>query len=710
MTRRTASPRPLRRLLIFASLCASALLLSPFEGRVAAQFEDTATVVVVEVPVNVIRDGAPVRGLTADDFELYDGRKRQEIIGLEVVDLGRIGGEEGESVNRVSISGRRHFLLLFDLSLSDPQSIQRARDAARTLMYETLHPSDLVAVATYAESRGVDLVLNFTPNREQAEVAIRTLGLAQPAVSIQDPLSLLVGEEPQGPDTDSGAQSQADLLLEEMTRDFAVLQGRVARDQQKNRILALTSSLTDVAEMMNNVEGRKHVVFLSEGFDDQILTGIEDIDRQMAIQREVEFGQVQNVDSTERFGDTQASAGIERMTSAFQRAGCAIHTVDIAGVQAGPDADNTTVRNEGLFRMAKNTGGQLYQNYNNLETAMGEVLERTSVTYILAFQPDDLELDGKYHKLRVKLARDIPGVELVHRPGYYPPKPFAEQTAVERKLETAAAVLGGEEGGAFATAALAAPFPSPLAEAYVPVLVEIDGPGLLATNDGDTLVTEIYTYALDETGTVRDFFARRLGLDVAAARQALEASGFKYYGHLELDPGEYVVRVLVRNGTTGASSLAEAELSVPDRGAGATALLPPLFPEPLGKWVFGREGEEEQLEGVPYPFMVGEQPFVPAAMPVLGRGESEMILMGYGLGEGSLSLSAQLFTPEGTPVEGGGIELVERQDSGVPGFDRLIARFSSGRVPAGDYLLTVTVSDLASGASHSATTQIAIGS
>ena len=701
--------RPIPATPTLAALCGALLAALVLAPSASAQFEDTTTVVVVEVPVHVIRDGTPVRDLTAADFELFDGRKRQEIIGFEVVDLSRVGADAGTSVNQVSVSGRRHFLLLFDLSLSDPESVKRARDSARRLVLQALHPSDLVAVATYAESRGVDLVLNFTPNRDQVELAIQTLGLAEPAHRIEDPLSLMLGDLGGEQTSAGGAQGRVESMLQEMALDFSAMNARVERDQMKNRVLALTTSLTDVASLMTSVEGRKHVVFLSEGFDSQILTGVEDIERQMELNRQVEFGQHQRVDAGERFGDTQAVSALETMLSEFQRADCAIHAVDIAGVGAGPEANRKTVRNEALFRMARETGGEFYQNYNNLESAMGEVLERTSVTYLLAFQPRDLELDGKFHKLRVKLARDVPGARLVHRPGYYPPKPYTEQSPVERKLSTAAAVLGGEEGGSFLTAALAAPFPSPLAKAYVPVLVEIDGPSFLAGASGDTLVTEIYAYALDEGGTVRDFFARRLGLDLDAARTALLQSGFKYYGHLELEPGKYALRVLVRDAMTGASSLDVVSLDVPDWGAAETALLPPLFPEPGGKWVFGRESEEEQVPGVPYPFMLGEQPYVPAARPVLGRGESAMALVGYGLGGGSLTLSGQLFTHDGAPVDGARVELVGRDETGVPGFDRLIARFSPGQVPEGEYLLVVTVSDLASGTSHTASTEVVVG-
>ena len=67
--------RPLGRALLVSVLLALAA------GAVVAQkFEERSDVVAVEVPVNVVgRDGEPVRGLTAVDFEIFDGGDRQAI-------------------------------------------------------------------------------------------------------------------------------------------------------------------------------------------------------------------------------------------------------------------------------------------------------------------------------------------------------------------------------------------------------------------------------------------------------------------------------------------------------------------------------------------------------------------------------------------------------------------------------------------------------
>src|SRR5262249_20833096 len=169
---------------------------------------------------------------------------------------------------------------------------------------------------------------------------------------------------------------------------------------------------------------------------------------------------------------------------------------------------------DSLLQIAKGTGGELYEHYNDLSVAMGQMLRRTGVTYVLTYQPEDIKHDGEFHKLRVELKNAPRGARIVARPGYYAPLPFAKQSPLERLLQTANDVMSGEESGSISTSVLAAPFQVPGKDkAYVPVLIEIDGKTLTANTTGTTLPAEIYVYALDQQGAVHDYLSQTLGLD-----------------------------------------------------------------------------------------------------------------------------------------------------------------------------------------------------
>src|SRR5262245_53398315 len=145
------------------------------------RFEDVSRVITVEVPVNVVgRDGTPVRGLTRDDFEVTDEGKKQEITGFEVVDLSVLTPEASplarSRAEQLGATGRRHFLLLFDLTFSSVPAILKARSAARDFVLHSLAPTDLAAVATVSLEHGPRLVVTFTPDRGQLARGIDTLG------------------------------------------------------------------------------------------------------------------------------------------------------------------------------------------------------------------------------------------------------------------------------------------------------------------------------------------------------------------------------------------------------------------------------------------------------------------------------------------------------------------------------------------------------
>ena len=68
--------------------------------------------------------------------------------------------------------------------------------------------------------------------------------------------------------------------------------------------------------------------------------------------------------------------------------------------------------------MADRTGGEFLHSYNNLNKAMDEVLERTSITYLRSFKLTDNERDGQRHKIKVRLKKGSQGTRLLYRPSF----------------------------------------------------------------------------------------------------------------------------------------------------------------------------------------------------------------------------------------------------------------------------------------------------
>ncbi len=680
-------------------------------------FSGSAEVLSVEVPVQVLRDGQPVRGLAAADFEVWEGRRRLPVTGFEVLDLtGSSAGQPGQpgqpgSSAPVPAAARRHFLLLFDLAFSEPKSVLRARRAASELLAQ-LHPTDLVAVATYSAARGPQLVLGFNSDRRQLDSALTTLGLPDLTARPVDPLRLVLreilgaenaaggGAPPLARDPLAGVTDVASLERMQAVTDAVE---RADRTAQRNHVDNFTRSLSDLARQIAVVEGRKYLVFLSEGFDVSLIQGTADPQRQEEMRESALHGESWRISPEERYGLIETGNDVERMLEEFRRADCVIQAVDIGGLRAGADQGVPRLGGrESLLMMASGTGGDLYESFNDLGAAMGRMLKRTSVTYVLAVEPDRLEPEGGYRRLRVELKKPLQGARVVHRLGYYPPRSYAEQDPIERLLETANQVMSGEESDAVATAVLAAPFRSEGEKAYVPVLIEVDGAKLLAGPQPAVLAVEVYVYALDELGAVHDFLTQTIGLDLAKAGTPLRQGGLKFFGHLDLLPGDYSLRVLVRNGASGASGVRVVPLHVPAFARGEPALLSPLFPEPPGRWLLVREEPRSEDGKAPaYPFLLRSEPFVPASRPVLAAGrESRMILAGYNLGPWPWKAEARILTPEGREVPVG-LELLDRRGGGAEGAERAVTLFRLPDLKPGEYVLRITITGAAASTSSS---------
>ncbi len=680
-------------------------------------FEGTARVVEVQVPVNVVgKDGDSIRGLTVDDFEVFDGGKRREIIGFEVLDLALIEpGQTRTEVDRaVPASARRHFLLLFDLSFSNPNLIIRAREAAREFVLEHLHPTDLVAVAMHSVESGARILVTFTPDRAQVARAIDTLGAPRLSELAQrDPLLFLIDD----PNASGFAASSeiADLvndqptnvLQESVSAHIRVIGRQIAKMERsfsRGRISSWSRSMGELARFMDSVRGRKHVVYFSEGFDGQLLLGkqpsADDAELQQDM-RNIQGGQIGLIDTDDIYGNVGLQNEMARMLEEFRRADCVIQAVDISGLRADVAAVER-IRNVGqdaLFYIANDTGGELYQDVTDFGADLARVLRKSEVTYLLTFEAADVTADGSYRRIKVKTTFDG-GAKLTHRQGYYAPRPFEELHPLEKSLMAADVIAKATSEDQLDLNVLAAPFRAD-AEAYVPVIIEVGGDKLLWEHRDDEMQVEFYAYVTDDRGTMRDFFTQMVTLDLSRGRTALARTGLKYYGHMDLAPGDYLLRVLVRNSKTGRTGSESLRLSIPQFGLARPFVLPPFFLEGGREWLLVRERDQAYQRTVVYPFTINGDPYIPAAVPSLrGDDPARLCLVAYNLGDGIVEVNARVLAENGEPVEGGRLALVERTVTGIAGLDKLLATFSPQGLGAGRYTLLVDVLEPATGSTE----------
>lgn len=293
------------------------------------------------------------------------------------------------------------------------------------------------------------------------------------------------------------------------------------------------------------------------------------------------------------------------------------------------------------------------------------------------------------------------------------------------RAQVATLLVQGGRGGGIATELLAVPVGEPGegdGERLVPVLVEIEGPTLLAAHGdeaegaengagrSDFQRVEIYVYALNPSGGVEDFINQVVYLDLDAFGERVYASGLKLVSSLSLPPGPYSVRMLVMDADSGQYGLRTVPLAVPAPDTAATVLLAPLVAEPPGSWLLVRQdvtppasptdAETTAPTTEPVPperavrsLLLGRDETLPSAFPLFDSGaEVEMHLLAHGLGR-QPEVTVKL-----TPQEGGDphvvpMEVVARLGTQDPKIERLSGRFTVPNLPTGAFLLSIATEE-----------------
>jgi VWFA-related protein len=642
------------------------------------------------------RKGQAVRGLRAQDFEIYEDGKRVEAVSFRYVDTT---SEEDQEELRQSSAARRRFLLLFDESFTDPAGLNRAQRAASQFVRKRLAESDLAAVATFDTRNGIRLVANFTDDRVLLAHAVETLGVPTLA-QISDPLALASDLGVPAADLTGHASSDVPQALLDSVLVVLARQMRATEvEAYRNDILTLVASLQGLATALRNVEGRKQVVYFSAGFDSRLLIGQQGAEQRAAGDAIAE-GRLWEVDGATRYGDSRLVDVLSEMTKSLARADAVVHCVDVTGLAVDRSLTRTYLSEdagrggnsgrEALHFLSAETGGRFFKDANDLAPVLDEMLQMTSRYYVLGFQPLRSRGPGVFHKVKVKVARK--DVNLSHRAGYYEPLPVAQQTAFQRQFEAAQLVMTGAGRNDLAFSSLCLPFPDPGGRQTLGLVVQVPKDSL-SWQPGRTTTVEIYGYAVAEDGTVLDHLARSARLDPATADPRGAIRGLSFFGTLRVPPGRYTVRLLVQEPESGASGVRFLEVRVPPYEPQSGFLLPPLLLDEADRWLRLELRPDKRVYGG-HPFEVAGEPFVPRASSEVRSGAHQrMVLIAYepaqpGDPAADVLIRSSLLDREGQAAPLGRLKIdnVYRDPGGRRTY---VLGFTAEAIGPGDYTLRV---------------------
>ncbi len=357
-------------------LCTFSLFLAHAEGP---RYSAVSSVLVVELPVRVLVKGRPVAGLEAGDFEIFDRGQERQIVGFEVLDNRPAAEKAGVGAEARGEPGTLSSrLILFDFAYADGLSLTKALVATRTHLRNQARSDDAIALGFFSALRGLRLVA--PPTTEPLQIAAALDLLEALLAHDSDEVDRLSALRTLSYDTNVATP-------EELRAEAKVMIRADPYWPHRSVIRRFSRDLSRLALAYSALPGHRTILLFSHGFETKYLIGR---------------------------GSAGTLGELEQAFKACRTAGWAINAVNAGGLRA-------LGGRESLFLLAHETGGEAFENFNDLNEALDLLARHASITYILAFQVDDPEPGAGFRRLRVEL-RDKPGgVRLIHRPGYYSP-------------------------------------------------------------------------------------------------------------------------------------------------------------------------------------------------------------------------------------------------------------------------------------------------
>jgi VWFA-related protein len=506
----------------------------------------------VEVRV-VVRDasGHVIGNLKQDDFQLFDNGKPQVISRFSVEQAGTARpatpvhqevspalAETKSTDAAVPALPRRYIAYLFDDVHLEAGDLAQARNAAQANL-QGLESTDRAAIlSTSGQTRS-----EFTADRATLQEALntlrprpvsRTLTTECPAVSYyladqiqnkHDPVALSVVSQDA---LDCGAAS--DQLSAGRIAQSAALQELEVGGHETQVVLA---SLKDAIRKIAGMPGQRSIVLVSPGFlnPDQLQeqTAILDIALHSSVV-------INALDARGLFTSPFLDASRSRPSSGKTAA------------QMDQYASQEALANDDVMAdLAYTTGGIFVRNTNDLRGGLQRLAGAPETSYLLAFSPQNLKLDGSFHKLKVQLTRQNANIQA--RKGYFAPKQGAD-AAEQTRQEIADIVFSQEERSDIPVQVHTQFFKASDEDAKLSVLIRVDMRRLHfrkiegRNHDDVTVVSAIF----DRNGNFvvgnQKLLKMRLKDDTLAAKLG---SGLLLRTSFDVKPGSYLVRLVVRD-------------------------------------------------------------------------------------------------------------------------------------------------------------------
>jgi VWFA-related protein len=504
------------------------------------------------VLVNVVardKHGNLIKDLKQGDFTVFEDGKKQQLAsfdfekvdemvmagaaGTTVTGTAEQGGDKGGLLNKkaqksLNARDRRLMLMFFDFSAMEPDDIDRAVDAGKKYVKSMMQPADMVALMSL--STNLQLDQDFTDDRDK----------------ILAKLSAYNNSEGQG--FENGAEGSSEGAAE-TGGSYTADDTDYNTFSADRKLLALES----VMQGMGKIPQKKSLIYFSNGITQS------GIDNQSALRE---------------------------ATAAAVRANVSIYPVDVRGLSSFPpggqaqaaslhgqsaytgasvlnDLNGNDASQETLYTLAADTGGKAFMDTNDLSGVFSVVQKDTSAYYVLGYTSSNHLRDGRYRRLKVQINR--PDVKLEYRAGYYADRDYQHMRSTDREAQLEDELSADLPETDVAVYAGAAYFRQDDSHYYLSVSLVIPGTQIpfVQAKDKDNATIDIIGEVLENgklpVGRLRDTV--KLAVD---SSQQVRRKNVQYNTGFILAPGNYHLKFVVRENSTGRMGTFETDIRIPD--------------------------------------------------------------------------------------------------------------------------------------------------
>lgn len=523
---------------------------APYQQSQGAALKVSTNLVVETVTVKD-KEGNPVQGLTAKDFNVTEGGVPQTIRFLKyqklpeavpsVQQAAPANAQVYYQLNQTRISpekpgstkykDRRLLALYFDMTAMRPEDQIRALEAAQRFIRMQMRGDDLVAIMRYSGA-GVQVLSDFSNDRDRLLSILETMIVGEGQGFAEEP-------------TNNSAASDNGAAFGQDDSEFNIFN----TDRQ-------LSALETAAQMLAQLSEKKALIYFASGLR------LNGLDNQAQLQA--------TVDEAIRSGVTiwpidarglVASAPLGN-ASVGSQGGITMYS----GAAAAALTNNFQLSRDTLYALAKDTGGTAMFDYNDLAQGIAHAAQAISSYYILGYYTTNMVENGKFRRINITLNNNR-GATLDYRRGYYPSKKFKQFNAADKERQLEEALMLPDPITQLTIAMEIDYFQLNRAEYFVPIAVKIPGRELALAKHRGAQRTQ-----LDFIGEIKDSYGStvtnlRDKVNIKLTDQTaseLAKRPIEYDTGFTLLPGKYTIKFLARDDETGRIGTYQTTFVIPD--------------------------------------------------------------------------------------------------------------------------------------------------